>query len=136
MSYNEIKCVASSVQHANHFYFLFIALAIQPVENLTAVVDEHTPSIILKWDRPSNAGGVTAYDVRYQPSNSWWITPYHRMTVTAPATSVLLARNSGLHLPAIYNFEVRARDANCEGQWSKISEYNGTYRMFDLIYGC
>ena len=124
------------VSQCKWFLFLSIALAIQPVENLRLVVDKHKPSMILKWDQPSSGGDVTAYDVRYQPSNSWWITPYHRMTVTAPATSVLLARNSGLHLPAIYNFEVRARDANCEGQWSKISEYNGTYRMFDLIYGC
>lgn len=96
------------------------------MENLRLVVDKHKPSMILKWDRPSSGGDVTAYDVRYQPSNSWWITPYHRITVKAPATNVRIARKPGLHSPAEYDFEVRARDADCEGQWTRVSKFTGT----------
>ena len=47
------------------------------------------------------------------------------MTVKAPERNILLTRESGLKPLKIYKFEVRARNAGYEGNWSEISEYIG-----------
>ena len=98
-------------------------LTFDPVQNLTAAVDTCKPFLTLKWDPPANVEDVTAYEIRYKPSNLQWISPYN--TVNAPTTRLILARKSGLNSPVTYHFEVRARDADCEGQWSRFSMYNG-----------
>lgn len=47
-------------------------------------------------------------------------TGYKRVTVKAPATSICLTRESGLKPLMKYEFEVRSRNAECEGKWSRI----------------
>jgi len=73
---------------------------------------------------------VTAYDICFRPAGSWWRSwwrkDYYKMTVDSPATSVLITRENGLNPLTTYDFEVRARKNNCEGEWSKISKYIGT----------
>ena len=98
-----------------------------PDINLTATVDTHKPSVMLKWDPPENAGEVQTYDIRYRPSKSWWITPYHRTTVKTPATQVLLTKEDGLKLFLTYDFEVTARNTDFVGQWIRVSKYMGMY---------
>ena len=106
-----------------------------PVQNLTVTMDTHKPSVMLKWDPPDNAGDVQTYDIRYRPSKSWWIAPYHRTTVNTPATQVFLTRENGLKLFVTYDFEVRARNADHVGQWIRVSKYTGLYLyMLHLYY--
>ena len=82
---------------------------------------------MLEWDPPGNAGDVKAYDIRYRPSKSWWITPYRRTVVNCPATKLFLKRADGLKLFVTYDFEVRARNADYVGQWIRVSKYTGVY---------
>ena len=104
-----------------------------PDINLTATVDTHKPSVMLKWDPPENAGEVQTYDIRYRPSKSWWITPYHRTTVKTPATHVFLTREDGLKYFVTYDFEVRAGNADYVGQWIKLSKCMGMYLQAHVI---
>ena len=105
-----------------------------PVQNLTATMDTHKPSVMLKWDPPDNAGDVQTYDIRYRPYKSWWIAPYHRTTVNTPATQVFLTRENGLKLFVTYDFEVRARNADHVGQWIRVSKYTGMYLYMLHLY--
>jgi len=66
---------------------------------------------------------VTAYDIRFRPAGSWWIQGYRKIAVNSPATTVLLTRENGLNPLTTYEFEVRARNDHCEGEWSKVSIY-------------
>ena len=69
---------------------------------------------------------MTAYEIRFRPSG-WWIGDYKTNTVNAPLTSILLTGKSGSNSLLSYDFEVRARNAFCEGEWSRVSEYTGIY---------
>ena len=93
-----------------------------PVQNLTVAADTHEPSVTLKWDPPANAGDVTMYDIRYRQSNNWQLN-----TVNAPASSVLLTLEDGLISRETYDFEVRAWNAECVGEWSRVSKHTGTF---------
>ena len=93
-----------------------------PVENLTVVADTHKASVTLKWDPPANAGDVTMYDIRYKQSNDWQLT-----TVNAPSSSVIITLENGLIPNVTYDFEIRARSAECGGEWSRVSKYTGTF---------
>jgi len=93
-------------------------------------MDTNIPSLTLNWNKPSNvtiAEEVTAYDIRFRPAGSWWIQGYHKMTVDSPATSVVITRENGLNPLTTYDFEVRARNDHCEGEWNKVSKYIGTF---------
>ena len=61
----------------------------------------------------------------------------------APTTSVLLTEENGLSSLKTYDLEVRAKNADSEGEWSKVSEYTGTnynimychlHLRFDVVY--
>ena len=91
-------------------------------------MDPSTGSMFLEWDRPINCEtgqDVTAYDVRFKQCTSLDKKDYCMMTVKAPERNILLTRESGLKPLKIYKFEVRARNAGYEGNWSEISEYIG-----------
>ena len=106
-------------------YLLFpAALVPGQVQNLRSTLHTNIPSLTLHWDKPSNvktAEEVTAYDIRFKPAGSWWRKDYHKMTVYSPATSIYLTRENGLNPRIRYEFEVRARNNHCEGEWSKVS---------------
>ena len=84
--------------------------------------DTNKPSVTLKWDPPANAEDVTMYDICYRQSNNWQLT-----NVKAPASSVLLTSKDGLIPRVTYDFEVRARNAECVGEWSGVSKHTGTF---------
>ena len=118
-------------------YLLFpAALVPGQVQNLRSTLHTNIPSLTLHWDKPSNvktAEEVTAYDIRFRPAGSWWIQGYHKRTVDSPATSVLLTRENGLNPLTMYEFEVRARNDHCEGEWSKVSIYIGTFIVYEIL---
>jgi len=104
------------------------------VQNLKSTLDTNAPSLTLHWDKPSNvkaAEEVTAYDIRFRPAGSSRSKDYRNMTVDSPATSVLLTRENGLNPLTTYDFEVRAQNDYCEGEWSKVSKYIGIF----IVYG-
>ena len=70
-------------------------------------------------------GDVKSYDIRFKPYGSEG--NYCKETVVAPATSILLTRDSGLKPLTKYKFDVRARSVSQEGKWSELSEYIGTF---------
>lgn len=103
------------------------------VHNLTSIRDPERHSVTLLWDEPSNpklSGDVIAYNIRYKSSHSWWITSYHKITVDAPTTTVVLTKESGFNSMLVYDFEVRSQYTHCVGEWSRISEYKGMYCTF------
>ena len=73
---------------------------------------------------------MTAYDIRFRPSDSWWVKSYEKTTVKAPTTSVLLTKKDGLDSLKTYDLEVRAKNADSEGEWSKVSENTGTFSLW------
>ena len=89
----------------------------------------------LQWEKPNNVQcdeDVTAYDIRFRPSDSWRITPYDKTAVKAPMTSVVLTKKDGLDSLKTYDLEVRAKNADSEGEWSKVSEFTGT--NYNILY--
>ena len=87
----------------------------------------------LYWDKPDHmkhVGNVTAYDIRYRSSNSWWITSYYKITVDASVTVVVLTKESGFNSLLMYDFEVRPQYTDCQGEWSRISEFKGMFCTF------
>ena len=120
-------CDVGKTQFNN--YFPPLALVPGHVENLRSNRDPNRPSVTLHWDEPKNCeltGEVTAYEIIFRPSG-WWIGECAISAVNAPATSILLTGKSGFNSLLPYDFEVRARNAYCEGEWSRVSEYTGTY---------
>ena len=94
-----------------HFdiYFIYIATALtpDPVQNLTAAVDTHTPSVILNWYPPANAaypGDVTKYVICIQDSNSGF---YGEKVVNCSTTTTVITRESGLSPLSTFTFGVR-----------------------------
>ena len=69
---------------------------------------------------------MTEYEISFRPSG-WWIGDCEASTVNAPLTSILLTGKSGFNSLRSYDFEVRAQNAFCEGEWSRVSEYTGIY---------
>jgi len=112
-----------------HDFLSYAALVPGPVQNLRSSLDTNKHSLSLNWDKPNNAkasGDVTAYDIRFRPSESRTGEGYRKMTVRAPITSILLTEESGLQPLRTYDFEVRARNDGHEGKWSKL-ETTGIY---------
>ena len=106
-----------------------------PVQNLECSQDAHKSLLTLQWEKPNNAKcyeDVTAYEIRFRPSNSWQI--YQKTTVKAPMTSVLLTKKDGLNSLKTYDLEVRAKNADDEGEWNKVSEYTGTHTVLLLAF--
>ena len=108
------------------------------VQNLKSTLDPNTASLTLAWERPSNcetAKDVTAYDIWFKPCTSLEREGYCKTTVKASATSVHLTRESGLKPLMNYQFEIRARNAGYDGNWSRISKYIGK-SLYDLKPFC
>ena len=117
----EISCI---------FPLSLAALVPGQVQNLRSTLDPDILTLTLNWDKPSNvttAEEVTAYDIRFRPTGSLLRKGYRMVTVDYPATSILLTRENGLNSLTRYDFEVRAWNASCEGEWSQVSKYIGMF---------
>jgi len=93
-----------------------------PVQNLTAVVDPHMPSVTLNWDPPANAaypGYVTKYEIRFWGDDSSF---YDERDVNGSTTTTVITRESGLSPLTTFTFKVRA----CvSGEWRTVSTFVG-----------
>jgi len=108
------------------------ALVPGQVQNLRSTLDTNIPSLTLNWDKPSNvktAEEVKTYDIHFRPAGS--SLRKTQVTVDSPATCVHLTRENGLNPLTTYEFEVRARNDHCEGEWSKVSIYIGTFIVYE-----
>jgi len=105
--------------------FLVVALAPGKVQKLRSVLEPSKPSLTLNWDRPNNTQtfqDVRTYNIRFKPSGSVREDSYCKMTVYAPITSIVLAREDGLKPMTKYDFEVRAQNDDHEGEWNTVSK--------------
>jgi len=110
-----------------HTHTRFTALVPGLVQNLQTLVDPRHPSVSLNWDPPLNfkrPGEVTAYHIRFKPCDK---STYDEMRVDVGTTSILLTRSLGLKVSAMHSFEVRALNAQAEGEWKMVSTYVGKY---------
>ena len=106
------------------------------VQNLTPKMDPRTGFLTLEWDKPMNCEtdqDVTVYDVRFKPCTNLERKDYQMMTVKATARNIILTRESGLKPLKNYQFEVRARNAGYEGDWSGTLEHIGMFLRVCLI---
>ena len=122
------------MHYSLHVYCsIFQALAPAPVQNFTATVDAHTPSIVLNWDPPHDKQSKTGdpviqYDIRFKPEKE---DCYSETTITPPTTSLVVGRDLGLKPLLKYCFEVRPRNEYFGGMWETVMEYVGKkYRLF------
>ena len=99
-----------------------VALTPDPVQNLRAVVDTHTPSVTLSWDPPANAayaGYVTKYEIHFWDNDSSF---YDEKDVNGSTTTTVITRESGLIPLSTFTFKVRA----CvSGEWRTVSTFVG-----------
>ena len=115
------------------YFSIFQALAPAPVQNFTATVDAHTPSIILNWDpsydnQSTTGDPVIQYDIRFKPEKEDW---YSETTITPPTTSLVVGRDLGLKPLLRCSFEVRPRNEYFGGMWETVMEYVGKkYRLY------
>ena len=93
-------------------YYVATALTPDPVENLTAVVDTHDPSVTLNWDPPANAAGyVTKYELHDNDSG------YHgEEVVNGSTTFTVITRESGIRPLSAFTFKVRAHSGDNASQ--------------------
>jgi len=109
-------------------YVISTALVPGKVQNLRSTLDITVPTLTLHWDKPKNIttdGDVKSYDIRFKPCGREG--NYCKKTVVAPATSILLTRESGLKPMTKYDFEIRAQNSYREGKWTKHSKYIGKF---------
>ena len=121
--------------HISPFHHLLDLLPAE-VQNLTPKMDPRTGFLTLEWDKPMNCEtdqDVTVYDVRFKPCTNLERKDYQMMTVKATARNIILTRESGLKPLKNYQFEVRARNAGYEGDWSGTLEHIGMFLRVCLI---
>jgi len=81
----------------SHITCIPAALVPGQVQNLRSTLDPDIPTLTMHWDKPINMttdGDVKSYDIRFKPYGSEG--NYCQKTVVAPATSIILTRESGL----------------------------------------
>ena len=109
-----------------HIHFIYVATALTPgpVQNLTAVVDTHKPSVTLNWDPPVYAAGyVTTYVICIQDNNSGF---YGEKVVNGSTTTTVITRESGLRPLSTFTFGVRAYCRDGVNQsWPTVSTFVG-----------
>ena len=87
-----------------------IALTPGPIQNLTATVDAHQPSVTLNWDPPANAGYpgyITKYQIQFWDKEKGCYNE-RPLTVDGSTTSIVITRKNGLRPLTTTTFEVRA----------------------------
>ena len=114
-------------------YSITVAVTPGPVQNLTATVDAHAPSVMLNWDPQDNqceSYPITKYDVRFKLEEG---EHYNERTIEAPTVSIVLGRDLRLKPLLKYDFKVRARNAYIAGRWETVKKYVGKQRYFAKI---
>ena len=99
-------------------------------------MDSHEPSLTLNWKRPDNiwdAEEMVAYDIHFKSSET---DEYEEMSEDCYATGVTFTRQSGLVPLTTYNFKVRARSEDGEGEWSTLSTIFGKIGTLLLAGSC
>ena len=123
---NIILLVVYSTAHFDiHFIYIATALTPDPVQNLTAAVDTHTPSVTLNWDPPANAAGyVTKYVISFCDNNN---SCFHgEEVVNGSTTSTVITRESGLRPLTTFTFKVRAYSGDgVSREWRTVSKFIG-----------
>ena len=130
-------CIQKGVVTCEYVYVISTALVPGKVQNLRSTIDVNVPTLTLHWDKPKNVttdGDVKSYDIRFKPCGREG--NYRKETVVAPATSILLTRESGLKLWTKYDFEIRAQNSYQEGKWTKHSKYIGKFVVYIIYYVC
>ena len=109
-----------------HFICVATALTPDPVQNLTAAVDIHKPSVTLNWDPPANAahpGYVTKYELHFQNRDSSF---HGKEFVNGSVTTTVITRESGLTPLSTFTFKVRAYSGHDASQeWKTVSTFVG-----------
>ena len=112
-----------------HCIILYVATALtpDPVQNLTAAVDAHNPSVTLNWDPPANAvhaGDITVYEIHFQDNND---RSFHgEKVVNGSTTTAVITRESGLRPLTTFTFKVRAYSGDCASrEWRTVSTFVG-----------
>ena len=118
--------------HSFNIHLIYIATALtpDPVQNLTAAMATHEPSVTLNWDPPANGaypGYVTKYIIRFWDNDSGH---HGEEFVDGSTTTTVITRESGLRLLATFTFKVRAYSGDDASQeWRTVSRCTG---MIDL----
>ena len=109
-----------------HCIILYVATALtpDPVQNLTATVDAHNPSVTLNWDPPANsvhAGDITVYEIHFQDNND---SSFHGEKVVNGSTTTAVI--TGLRPLTTFTFNVRAYSGDCASlEWRTVSTFVG-----------
>ena len=125
----ESSCLDIYTSCLDIYTSLLLPAALGPgqVQNLASTPNPDIPTLTLTWDKPKNMyltdRDVMSYDIRFKPCGREG--NYCKETVVAPATSILLTRESGLKPLTKYDFDVRAQSVFQEGRWSTLSKYIG-----------
>ena len=108
--------------------FLHPALTPGPVQNLTAAVDTHKPSVTLKWQPPANVlskGDITKYTICFWNKENGF---YTEKTVSGSTTTTKITRKCGLRPLTTTTFEVRAYSGdNVSRECKTVSRFVGMY---------
>jgi len=107
-----------------HLICIAIALTPDPVQNLTAAVDPHKPSVTLNWDPPANAAGyVTKYEIRFRDNNSGF---RGKKIVDGSTTTTVITRDAGLRPLTTFTFDVWAYSGDdISREWGTVSRFIG-----------
>ena len=134
-------------EHKHKFYTyyymsLHVCTALVPgeIQSLKRSIDKKQASVTLNWDPPLNfqrPGEVTNYQIRFKPIKELFMmyqicfkptkraSNYIEKTVDVSVNSTIFTRNSGLKASTEYVFEVRARNAESTGEWTRVKAYVG-----------
>jgi len=110
-----------------HLIYIATALTPDPVQNLTAAVNPHKPSVTLSWDPPANAAHaryVTKYEIHLQDRNN---SSFHgEKAVDGSTTTTVITKESGLRPLTTFTFKVRACcHGNASQEWRTVSRFIG-----------
>ena len=96
-------------------YYVATALTPDSVQNLTADVNPHKPSVTLNWDPPANATGyVTKYEINFQDSDSGF---HSEDIVNGLPNFTVIRRESELRPLSTFTFKYELHEWQCRFPW-------------------
>ena len=101
--------------------FFPLSITVGEVEDLVASLQPSIPklSVTLQWDVPSKnrEDEITAYDIWFRPKDG---DSYNKRIVGGACKTITLKSTSGIAPLTTYEFKVRARIKDSEGNWKEI----------------